>query len=222
MRAMSKKEALEILEKLKEAHPDAKGELVAENPFQLLIATILSAQTTDIQVNKVTPKLFEDFPGPEALGKADPAKIEEYIRSIGFFRTKAKNIVRTGAILEKEYGGLVPDKMEELIKLPGVGRKTANVVLSNAFGQPAIAVDTHVFRVSNRLGLSKSKNVEDCEKDLRKILPKEEWSQAHHLLIFQGRYVCRAQRPNCPACNLRDNCRYYNKKGKSSDEQRRA
>lgn len=215
MKKIGKKKALEILERLKEAHPNAKGELNAENPYQLLIATILSAQTTDIQVNKVTGKLFKDFPTAGDLGRADPETIEGYIRSIGFFRTKAKNIVRTGAILDEEYGGRVPDKMEELIKLPGVGRKTANVVLSNAFDTPAIAVDTHVFRVSNRLGLSKSDNVEDCEKDLRALLPRDQWSHAHHLLIFQGRYVCKARKPECQNCNLRDYCLYFKESGQS-------
>lgn len=209
MKRMTKTEAREIIAKLREAHPDAKGELVAENPFQLLIATILSAQTTDKQVNRVTPALFAAYPTPAALGKATPAAVEEYIHSIGFFRTKAKNIIRTAALLEEEFAGEVPQDIPLLMTLPGVGKKTANVVASNAFGVPAIAVDTHVFRVSNRLGLSVSKDVVECEKDLQRILDRDVWSEAHHLLIFQGRYVCKARRPECERCNLCEHCRYY-------------
>ena len=150
MKRMTKKEAREIITMLREAHPNAKGELVAENPFQLLIATMLSAQTTDKQVNRVTPALFKAYPTPEALAKAEQSEVEEYIHSIGFFRTKAKNIIHTAALLEEEFNGEVPQEISLLVTLPGVGQKTANVVASNAFGVPAIAVDTHVFRVSNR------------------------------------------------------------------------
>lgn len=209
MKRMTKKEAREIIAKLREAHPDAKGELVAENPFQLLIATMLSAQTTDKQVNRVTPALFAAYPTPEALSKAELSDVEEYIHSIGFFRTKAKNIIRTAALLVEEFDSTVPHEIPLLMSLPGVGKKTANVVASNVFGVPAIAVDTHVFRVSNRLGLSKSKDVSACEADLERLLEREVWSEAHHLLIFQGRYVCKARRPECDRCNLREHCRFY-------------
>ena len=209
MKRMTKKEAREIITMLREAHPNAKGELVAENPFQLLIATMLSAQTTDKQVNRVTPALFKAYPTPEALAKAEQSEVEEYIHSIGFFRTKAKNIIHTAALLEEEFNGEVPQEISLLVTLPGVGQKTANVAASNAFGVPAIAVDTHVFRVSNRLGLSASKDVSACEEDLKRLLDHDVWSEAHHLLIFQGRYVCKARRPECDRCNLRAHCRYY-------------
>lgn len=209
MKRMTKQEAREIIAKLREAHPHAKGELVAANPFQLLIATILSAQTTDKQVNRVTPALFAAYPTPAALAAAKPAEVEEYIHSIGFFRMKAQNIIRTAALLEQEFGGEVPQEIPLLMTLPGVGKKTANVVASNAFGVPAIAVDTHVFRVSNRLGLSVSKDVASCEADLERILDRAVWSEAHHLLIFQGRYVCKARRPECERCNVCAHCRYY-------------
>lgn len=209
LKKMTKKEARVILDKLREAHPNAKGELVAANPFELLIATMLSAQTTDKQVNRVTPALFAAYPTAAALAKAPLETVETYIRSIGFFHTKARNIIRTAGILAEQYDGCVPKDIKTLMTLPGVGRKTANVVASNAFGIPAIAVDTHVFRVSNRIGLSHSSDVAQCEKDLQQILDRSEWSQAHHLLIFQGRYVCKARRPECENCNVRDHCRFY-------------
>ncbi len=208
MKRMTKKEAAEIIEILKTLHPDARIALVANNPFELLIATMLSAQTTDVQVNKVTPALFAQYPTPEALSQAEVHDVEEKIRSIGFFHTKAQNLIRTANLLVKEFGGQVPGTMEELTQLPGVGRKTTNVVLSNAFGVPAIAVDTHVFRVSNRLRLSTSDDVLHCERDLQHILDPSVWSQAHHLLIFHGRRICKAQRPLCETCPLIDHCRY--------------
>lgn len=209
MKKMSKAEAAQVMDLLKETFPDAGPELHFSNPFELLVATILSAQTTDVQVNKVTPALFQAYPGPAQLALASPERVMEMIKSIGFYRNKAKNIVKTAAILVEKYRGQVPDTMEELVKLPGVGRKTANVVLSNAFHQPAIAVDTHVFRVSNRIGLSQSQDVLACEKDLRRILDSEIWSLAHHLLIFQGRRICKARNPLCQECSLRDHCRFY-------------
>lgn len=178
------------------------------NPFQLLIATILSAQTTDVQVNKVTPALFAKFADAASLAALDPEQLEPYIRSIGFFRTKARNIVLACRALQQQYGGQVPDTLEQLIKLPGVGRKTANVVLSNAFGQDAIAVDTHVFRVSNRLGLARAKNVADTEVQLQTNIPQEKWSRAHHWLIWHGRRVCDARKPACDTCALRGCCDY--------------
>ena len=212
---MTKVEAQEIMDKLAEAFPDAKGELDHSNPFELLIATILSAQTTDKAVNKVTPALFAKYPTPEYLAEAPLEDVENIIRNIGLYRNKAKNIKGTGGLLVEKYAGEVPTTRDELVTLPGVGRKTANVVLSNAFDVPAIAVDTHVFRVSNRLGLSKSKDVEKCEKDLNRILDKEIWSHAHHLLIFQGRYVCKAQRPLCEECNVVSHCRFIDSANKA-------
>lgn len=211
MRAMTKKEAAQIMQLLEERFPDAGPELDFTNPFELLIATILSAQTTDKQVNKVTPKLFERYPTPKALSAADVADIEGYIHGIGLYRNKAKNIRATAELLVLNFDGQVPQTMEKLVTLPGVGRKTANVVLSNAFDIPGIAVDTHVFRVSNRIGLSRTDNVLDCERELMRRLEKSTWSKAHHLLIFQGRRVCKAQRPLCEACNLRGHCRFFNK-----------
>lgn len=207
---MTKEEAQEIIRILDKDHPNAKSELDSSNPFELLIATILSAQTTDAQVNKATPALFEKYPRPEDLAQADLDELQAMIKNIGLYRNKSKNIRSTAAILVEKFDAEVPDNMEDLLTLPGVGRKTANVVLSNAFGVPSIAVDTHVFRVSNRLGLSKSDSVEECEKDLMIILNKNIWSKAHHLLILHGRYTCKARNPQCQECNVRDHCRYYN------------
>lgn len=198
----------QCLEILEHEYYDETCELVFGNPFELLIATILSAQTTDIQVNKVTAKLFAKFPDAASLAALEPAELEPYIRSIGVYRNKARNIVLACRVLQEKYGGRVPDTFEELVQLPGVGRKTANVVLSNAFGQDAIAVDTHVFRVANRLGLAKAKNVEDTEKQLKANIPKEKWSRAHHWLIWHGRRVCDARKPACGTCPLRSCCDY--------------
>ncbi|MDD7592677.1 MAG: endonuclease III [Peptoniphilaceae bacterium] len=210
---MTHEEAREIMEKLKVAHPNAKAELNANNPFELLIAVILSAQTTDVRVNQVTPILFAAYPDPAALSKAPLEHLEEILRPIGFFRTKAQNIKKTAQRLCGAYGGQVPESREELMTLPGVGRKTANVVLSNAFGVPALAVDTHVFRVSHRLGLSDAETVDETERDLNALLDRSLWSEAHHLLIFQGRYVCKARKPLCEECAVREHCRYL--KGRS-------
>lgn len=218
MQRMTKGEAREIIAKLRVAHPRAKGELVARSPFELLIAVILSAQTTDKQVNKVTPSLFQAFPDAAALGAAPYERVAELIHSLGFYKTKAKHIIQTAAILAQDYDGQVPNDREALVRLPGVGRKTANVVLSNAFDVPAIAVDTHVFRVSNRLRLSTSKDVAKCERDLMRVLDRSVWSEAHHLLIFQGRYVCKAQRPLCEECLVRAHCRYLAQQMRQREE----
>lgn len=210
-RMMGKEEAREVIEILEATHPEARTSLEAKDPFQMLVATILSAQTTDVQVNKVTPDLFAAYPDPKSLGQAKLEDVEEMIHSLGFYRTKAKNIIKTGKILDEDFAGQVPQTMKELTSLPGVGRKTANVVLSTVFGVPAIAVDTHVFRVSNRIGLSVSKNVRACEKDLRELLDQSTWSRAHHLLIFHGRKICKARSPLCKSCPLTDHCRAYQK-----------
>lgn len=197
-----------VLSGLAAQHPDAKSELDFTNPYQLLIATILSAQCTDKQVNKVTPALFSAYPDPASMAKAQPDQIEPYIRSCGFYHTKARNIVLCCRDIDEKFGGRVPSVREDLESLAGVGRKTASVVLSNAFGVPAIAVDTHVFRVSNRIGLAHAKNVEDTERQLMKNIPEENWSIAHHWLIFHGRRVCRAQRPDCGNCMIKELCEY--------------
>ena len=202
-------EVQEILNILEETYPEARCELNHENPFQLLIATILSAQTTDKKVNQVTPDLFSKYPTPEDFLQMTQWELEEKIRKIGLYRSKAANILKTCRILVEEYHSQVPSEREALMKLPGVGRKTANVVLSNAFGIPAIAVDTHVFRVSNRLGLARSDQVAETEEQLMEEIPKEQWSSAHHLLIFHGRRICVARNPKCGLCPLKQYCQYY-------------
>ncbi|MBQ4447607.1 MAG: endonuclease III [Clostridia bacterium] len=207
-----------ILEGLASQHPDAKPELDFTSPYELLIATILSAQCTDKQVNKVTPALFAAYPAPCDMAKAEPEEIEPYIRSCGFYHNKAKNIVSACRDIAERFGGEVPDNREGLESLAGVGRKTANVVLSNAFGVPAIAVDTHVFRVSNRLGLASAKTVEETERQLMRNIPEDKWSIAHHWLIFHGRRVCSAQRPKCAECMVRELCREYSNRKDKEDK----
>jgi endonuclease-3 len=197
-----------VLSGLAQSHPDAKPELDFTSPYELLIATILSAQCTDKQVNKVTPALFKAYPTPADMASAEPEEIEPYIRSCGFYHNKAKNIVLACRDIRDKFAGVVPGDREGLESLAGVGRKTANVVLSNAFGVPAIAVDTHVFRVSNRIGLAKAKTVEETERQLMQNIPEDKWSIAHHWLIFHGRRVCSAQRPKCGECRLAEICRY--------------
>lgn len=198
-----------ILDILEQTYPDAECELNYTSAFELLIATILSAQCTDVRVNKVTEELFKKYNKPEDFAKLSTAQISEEIKSCGLFKSKAQKIKETSVILCSNYGGEVPDNMEELIKLPGVGRKTANVVLSNAFGVDAIAVDTHVFRVSNRIGLVKTDTPEKTEFELMKVLPKKRWSKAHHLIIFHGRRICKARKPECNVCPIVEYCDYY-------------
>lgn len=207
-----KQSTKKILSLLKEAYPDAKCELNHKSPFQLLVATILSAQTTDIKVNEITETLFKDYPDLEAFLTLSNDVLEERIRQIGLYRNKSKNIIMMCIQLTENFGGEVPKTMEELISLAGVGRKTANVVLSNSFNVPAIAVDTHVFRVSNRIGLASSDNVLGVEKQLQSELPKKEWSLTHHLLIFHGRRCCIARNPKCGECNISSYCKYYKTK----------
>ncbi len=210
---LKKKEAKIVIDLLTELYPDAKAELNFSNPFELLIATILSAQCTDVQVNKTTKTLFEEFKTPKDYIKLTEEELGKRIKSCGFYNTKSRNILATCNILVEKYDGVVPNNLEELMELPGVGRKTANVVISNAFGTPAIAVDTHVFRVSNRIGLANSDNVVDTEKDLMGIIEKSLWSKAHHLLIFHGRRICKARRPLCEKCPLTEQCIYYKNGG---------
>lgn len=194
---------------LKEAYPDAKPELNFSSPFELLVATMLSAQCTDKQVNKVTDILFKQYNTPEAFAALSEEELEPYIKSCGFYKTKGKHIIAASKIIVDQFGGRVPQDRDELTKLPGVGRKTANVVVSNAFGVPAIAVDTHVFRVSNRIGLAEAKDVENTEKQLMRNIPQEDWSAAHHWIIFHGRRVCSARNPKCDVCTVRPYCREY-------------
>lgn len=200
-----------ILAKLKANTPEPTTELKFNSPYQLLIAVILSAQTTDIQVNKVTQKLFKIAPNERLLSSLDISVIEEIINSIGLYKTKAKNILQTSIILNQEYNGVIPKTREELVKLPGVGRKTANVFLNTIHKIPVIAVDTHIFRVSNRIGLCKGKNVLEVEKKLTKLLPKNYLVDAHHLLILHGRYICKARNPECSICCIENFCEYKSK-----------
>lgn len=203
-----KQRSKNILDILKETYPDAKCELNYETPFQLLVATILSAQTTDKKVNEITETLFKDYPDLDAFLTLTNDELEERIRKIGLYKNKAKNIILMCNQLKEKFNGEVPKTMEEITYLAGAGRKTANVVLSNAFNVPSIAVDTHVFRVSNRLGLAHSDNVLEVEKQLQKEFPKKEWSLLHHLLIFHGRYCCIARKPKCEVCPLSHICNY--------------
>jgi len=199
-----------IINKLTELYPEAKCELDFGSTFQLLVATMLSAQSTDKKVNEITEELFKKYKTPDDFLSLTQSELEEKIKKIGLYRNKAKNILNMCRILISEYKGEVPGNFEDLIFLPGVGRKTANVVLSNGFGIPAIAVDTHVFRVSNRIGLANSKNVDETEKQLMTVLPKDSWSLAHHLMIWHGRRTCEAKRPKCDICKIKELCDYYN------------
>jgi endonuclease-3 len=199
--------ALEVLARLKREYPDARTELDYETPLQLVIATILSAQCTDKRVNMVTPLLFRTFPTAAALADAPSEKLEEIIKSTGFFRNKTKSLIGLGKALVERHGGEVPDSMDALVKLPGVGRKTANVILGNAFGKnEGIVVDTHVARLSQRLGLTRETDPVKIEQDLMKLFPREDWALLSHLLIFHGRRVCDARRPKCEICVLNDIC----------------
>lgn len=212
--AVSKRESLgsrraraaRALAELKRLYPDARTELSFYTPFQCVIATLLSAQATDVSVNLATPALFAAYPDSHALAAATAEEVEPFIQRIGLFRTKAKNSVATARILVERHGGEVPGTMEELLELPGVGRKTANVVLANAFGVPTIAVDTHVGRVARRLGFSREQDPDKVEADLKRLFPKEEWIFLHHALILHGRRVCTARKPNCADCPLCPDC----------------
>lgn len=201
-----KKRAATILERLEKEIPEPETALHHKTPFQLLIATILSAQCTDVRVNQVTPFLFDRFPTPLEFVKAEPKVIEALIRSTGFFKNKTKNIITCSEKLLAEFGGQVPETMDELITLPGVGRKTANVVLGSAFGQQTVVVDTHVRRVANRLGMTQSSDPERIETDLKHLFQKNKWTTGAHRLLLHGRHVCKARKPNCPVCILSDLC----------------
>ncbi len=197
-----------LLEEMGRLYPAPECALEFGSLFQLLIAVILSAQTTDKQVNVVTKDLFRDYPDAASLAAADPEAVEEIIRRIGMYKTKAKNIIAASRILVEEYGGEVPEDFDRLVKLPGVGRKTANVVLAVGCGVPAIPVDTHVFRVANRIGIVEEKDVLKTELALMEQLPKDSWIDMHHALIWHGRRVCKARKPECDTCSIADICRY--------------
>ena len=201
-----------ILDRLEENYPDAECALVHQNVYQLIVAVALSAQTTDKSVNLITPALFERFPNAEALALAEIPEVEEYIRRIGMYKTKAKNIVGMAKALVEKHGGQVPEDYDALVALPGVGRKTANVVLSVGFGHQRIAVDTHVFRVSNRIGLVAEKDVLKTELALMDRIPEERWSKTHHSLIFHGRQCCDARKPRCEECSIKEWCEEYKKR----------
>ncbi len=209
---MATKDMNVIFKKLSVMHKDAKCELNYNSPFELLIAVILSAQCTDIRVNKITDKLFKVYNQPEQFAELELSQLKEYIYSCGFYNNKGKSIIEMSKALMEKFNGQVPSTMEELTTLAGVGRKTASVVLSVAFGIPAMPVDTHVFRVSRRLGIAKSSEPYGVEKELCDLIDKDKWNNMHHYLIFHGRYICRARNPNCKQCTLQTECDYYNKK----------
>ncbi|RME81069.1 MAG: endonuclease III [Caldilineae bacterium] len=197
----------QIIRRLRSAHPDACCALNHRNPFELLVATILSAQCTDERVNQVTPELFKKFPDARAFAEADRTDIEQAIRSTGFYRNKARHIQEAATVIAYDYDGQVPDTMEELTRLPGVARKTANVVLGVAYHKAeGIVVDTHVKRLAQRLGLTSHKDPNKIEQDLMALVPREDWIDFAHLLIFHGRRVCTSRKPDCPGCILNDLC----------------
>ncbi|BCR25068.1 MULTISPECIES: endonuclease III [Pseudomonadaceae] len=212
---MNAAKRFEIFRRLHEDNPEPKTELAYSTPFELLVAVTLSAQATDVSVNKATAKLFPVANTPEAIYALGVEGLSEYIKTIGLYNSKAKNVIEACRLLIEKHGSVVPDNREDLEALPGVGRKTANVVLNTAFRQPAMAVDTHIFRVSNRTGIAPGKNVLEVEKKLLKFVPKEFLLDAHHWLILHGRYVCQARKPRCGACRIEDLCEY---KGKTSDD----
>jgi endonuclease-3 len=201
----------EIFRRLQERNPAPTTELQFGTAFELLVAVVLSAQATDRSVNLVTPLLFEAAPTPAAMLALGEAGLSEHIKSIGLYRTKAKNLIATCRMLMERFGGEVPRDRASLESLPGVGRKTANVILNTAFGEPTIAVDTHIFRVANRTGLAPGKNVAEVERRLLKLVPQAYRKDAHHWLILHGRYVCKARKPDCPACPINDLCEYRSK-----------
>ncbi|MCB1563999.1 MAG: endonuclease III [Alphaproteobacteria bacterium] len=208
---MKKDEIIEFFTRLHAANPEPKSELEWTNHYTLLVAVVLSAQATDVGVNKATKALFKTVDTPEKMLALGEEGLKSHIKTIGLFNSKAKNVIALSQILVDEHGGQVPDTREALIKLPGVGRKTANVVLNVAFGQPTMAVDTHIFRVSNRTGLAPGKTPEKVEEKLLKVIPDEFTLHAHHWLILHGRYVCKARKPDCLSCTVRDLCGFKEK-----------
>lgn len=204
--AFTKKEITQMLDALRDRYPEAGCALVHQNTYQLLISVVLSAQTTDKSVNKVTGELFAKYPSPADLAEADQQDVIDIIKTIGMYKTKSRNIIALAGELVEKHGGQVPEDYDELVKLPGAGRKTANVVLAVGFGHQRIAVDTHVFRLANRIGLVKEKDVLKTELGLMKVLPEDRWTEAHHSLIFHGRNCCTARNPKCGECPINGLC----------------
>ena len=202
------REARAVLEKLETQHPDADTELRYTTPFELLVATILSAQSTDARVNMVTPRLFKRYPDARAMARATPSTLERLIRSTGFFRAKAKSLIGTARKLVSEHGGEVPASLDQLVELPGVGRKTANVVLGHALGVPGLPVDRHVLRVANRIGIAEGDDPAVVEQQLCGVFPREQWTRASDTLILHGRRICKPK-PLCDQCAVRDDCDYF-------------
>lgn len=208
MAVLSKRKITEAVKLLEDMYPDADCELQFGSVFQLLVAVVLSAQTTDKSVNQVTEVLFEKYPDADSIASLTVEELQQMIKRIGMYRTKARNVLSLAQIIRDQYGGKVPGDYEKLVQLPGVGRKTANVVLANGFGEQRIAVDTHVFRVANRIGLVEEPDVLKTELSLMKALPKDKWTRMHHALIWHGRRVCDARRPRCGDCGLNGLCLY--------------
>ena len=206
-----KSSVLEIIKSVNELYENPKCELMFSSNYELLVAVILSAQCTDKRVNQVTSELFKEYNTPEKMIKLSQDELEQKIHSCGFFHNKAKHILEASKDLIEKYNGEIPNDKQKLKNLAGVGEKTANVVLATAFGVPAIAVDTHVFRVSNRLGLANSKDILKTQKQLEKNLPKDMWIKFHYALVLHGRYICKSQRPNCENCKLKHCCKYFKK-----------
>lgn len=207
MRMTKKSRAAAVIELLKQEYPEVKCALVYSKPHELLIATRLSAQCTDVRVNQVTPALFRRFPSVDAFAEADIKDVEELIKSCGLFHTKAADIINMCAAIRDTYGGKVPDTIEELVKLPGVGRKTANLIVGDLYGKPAMVCDTHVIRLSNRIGLAEGKDAVQVEKQLRAVIPAEEGLNFCHRLVWHGRGVCSARSPKCEECSLGEYCK---------------
>lgn len=218
---MNRKKVEVIFSRLRDANPHPTTELEYRTPFELLVAVILSAQATDKSVNLATRVLFKHANTPKAISKLGVAGLSRYIKTIGLYNAKAKNVVAMCEMLLTKHGGEVPRSREELEELPGVGRKTANVILNTAFGEPTIAVDTHIFRVANRTGLAPGTNVRQVEDELAKVVPEEFLKDAHHWLLLHGRYVCVARKPKCPECVIRDVCEYTSKTKSGTEEKQR-
>lgn len=213
----SKKDAIKIVEILKKYYPDATCSLDFQTPFEMLVSVMLSAQCTDERVNKTTPELFKKYNTPEAVAKADIKEIEKIIHPCGFYKNKAKNMIACSKALLEKYNSIVPDNMQDLQSLPGIGRKSANVIMLEAFHNPqGIAVDTHAKRISNKIGFSKESDPEKIEKDLLKVLPKEYYYDVNHLLVWHGRKTCNARNPNCKECPIKEYCDEYNKVKRTS------
>ena len=208
---MSPQKRADIFRRFRAANPHPTTELKYRTPYELLVTVVLSAQATDKSVNKATEVLFQEYDTPQKMARLGVAGLEEYIKTIGLYRNKAKNVVELSRLLVEQHGGEVPATREALEELPGVGRKTANVVLNTAFGQPTVAVDTHIFRVANRTGIAPGKDPREVEERLLKFAPPEFLKDAHHWLILHGRYVCVARKPGCPECLIRDLCEYRTK-----------